>query len=1206
MSQVSPSREKGSRPTSAPLRWVRSVLLLAVVLSLAGTVVPGLGSFSVHAAGPPQGTVSVASQSFATPIRHVIMVLLENENKGTVLSQGPFEKHLAQTYAFATNYYAVCHPSAGNYLALTSGKPWQCGSDAYNTYTSANIGDLTQQAGLTWGAYDESMPTPCDTGNSGNYAVRHNPLVYYTDIVTNTSLCNSHVVDFTAWNSAVSNNTVPNFAFVTPNVLNDGHNTNVSYADNWLKGWLSPLLNDTFYQSSVFFILYDEGSGSSSGYNGTSGGNVYFSAVSPYVKAGYTYTQNTSHYNLLATTEWLLGTGNAGHNDNSSQFPAMKSMFTTSTTAQYALTGTVTAASTGSPISGATVSVAGGPSTTTSASGGYTLNLANGTYTVTASVAGYVASSASVTVAGSSVTQSFALNLFLLTVSGRVTNASSGTGIVGATVSVSGGSTTTTGSGGNYALNLVNGTYSVTASATGYHPSSASLTVAGQPKTLNFALSPLGATTYTLSGTVTYASNGSAVGGAQVTLIPGSTVSSGSNGKYSFSATNGSYTLRVTKAGYVAQSVGVTISGGSVVRNFALSPFLYSLRGTVTNASNGAAVSGATVTVSGGPSTATNSSGGYSLTLSNGTYSVTASAAKYQPKAASVTISGASASQSFALTPIPPGTYSVSGTVTYASSGAAVNGATVTVTPGSSVTTGATGGYSFSLVNGSYTLQVTKAGYVAQSTGVTVGGQNVVHNFALSPFLYTLTGVVTNASNGAAISGATVSVSGGPQATTTASGTYSLSLGNGTYSVTASVPRYTAATASVTIAGGPGSHNFALTPVPPGMYTLSGTVSSASNGTPISGALVTLSPGSSVTTGAGGGYTFSAVNGSYTLKVSKPGFAAQSVQETIAGSNVVRDFSLSPFQYVLSGTVTNSSSGAPVSGAHVAVSGGPSATTGTGGGYSLSLANGTFSLSVSAAGYQTASAAVKVAGAAVTHNFALLPSGPANYTISGTVVDGDSLAPIFGAHVTLNGGSPVVTAQNGTYSFTVRSGTYDLKASKAGFHSRSAHLTVTGANLVHDFPLDSYKYLLGGTVLSPPENIPLLGGNVSVAGSGWQDTNVSGMYAFQLANGTYLLTIRAAYLVTFTTHVTIDGAPVSQNVTMLAATTPGSGGGGGPIFSFPKLLTFLTGQNLILIVSVALGSVLGVTVGRAIALRRGQPSRPDSFAQRAVPTRRLH
>jgi hypothetical protein len=36
--------------------------------------------------------------------------------------------------------------------------------------------------GETWKSYQESMPSSCDHGNSGNYAVRHNPAVYYTTL----------------------------------------------------------------------------------------------------------------------------------------------------------------------------------------------------------------------------------------------------------------------------------------------------------------------------------------------------------------------------------------------------------------------------------------------------------------------------------------------------------------------------------------------------------------------------------------------------------------------------------------------------------------------------------------------------------------------------------------------------------------------------------------------------------------------------------------------------------------------------------------------------------------------------------------------------------------------------------------------------------------------------------------------------------------
>lgn len=40
------------------------------------------------------------------------------------------------------------------------------------------------QADLSWRAYDESMPTACDLNPSGRYAVKHNPVVYYTALRT--------------------------------------------------------------------------------------------------------------------------------------------------------------------------------------------------------------------------------------------------------------------------------------------------------------------------------------------------------------------------------------------------------------------------------------------------------------------------------------------------------------------------------------------------------------------------------------------------------------------------------------------------------------------------------------------------------------------------------------------------------------------------------------------------------------------------------------------------------------------------------------------------------------------------------------------------------------------------------------------------------------------------------------------------------------
>src|SRR5262249_32008292 len=77
------------------------------------------------------------------------------------------------------------------------------------------------------------------------------------------------------------------------------------------------------------------------------------------------------------------------------------------------------------------------------------------------------------------------------TITGHVTNSSTGAALAGATVSYSGGSTTTD-SSGNYTLsNVPTGSVSVTASLTGFASQTSSVTVSsGATLTLNFSLAP--------------------------------------------------------------------------------------------------------------------------------------------------------------------------------------------------------------------------------------------------------------------------------------------------------------------------------------------------------------------------------------------------------------------------------------------------------------------------------------------------------------------------------------------------------------------------------------------------------------------------------------------------------------------------------------------------------------------------------------------
>lgn len=273
---------------------------------------------------------------FPTAITNVVVIVFENEEGANVLTAGPFFHYLAAHYAYAANDYAVCHPSAPNYLALTSGATYsQCGSDARHVFTAANLADRLEGAHRSWGAFSGSMPTACDTTSSYPYAVKHNPFLFYDDVVNNTTRCAAHDLSLSAWYLSVNRSAIPNYALIVPNLLDDGHDTNVTYSDLWLRAFLSPLLNATWFNHTAYLITYDEGTtslgaGTSAAgpTNTTGGGHIYLALVSPLSVGVGNLTNASSHYSVVTTVEWLLGLHSTGHNDRPLAWPPLRAAFT--------------------------------------------------------------------------------------------------------------------------------------------------------------------------------------------------------------------------------------------------------------------------------------------------------------------------------------------------------------------------------------------------------------------------------------------------------------------------------------------------------------------------------------------------------------------------------------------------------------------------------------------------------------------------------------------------------------------------------------------------------------------------------------------------------------------------------------------------------------------------------------------------------------
>jgi len=119
---------------------------------------------------------------------HVFVVVEENHNYSDVVASPsmPYLNGLINQYGLATNYFANGHPSIPDYFMLTTGQILTL-IDALTPQTfpvsDDNVVRELIAAGKTWKSYAEDLPNVGYTGgDTGNYAVRHNPLAYMTDV----------------------------------------------------------------------------------------------------------------------------------------------------------------------------------------------------------------------------------------------------------------------------------------------------------------------------------------------------------------------------------------------------------------------------------------------------------------------------------------------------------------------------------------------------------------------------------------------------------------------------------------------------------------------------------------------------------------------------------------------------------------------------------------------------------------------------------------------------------------------------------------------------------------------------------------------------------------------------------------------------------------------------------------------------------------
>ncbi len=254
---------------------------------------------------------------------------MENRALTAIYGPAPYMTSLADNYSLAQHYTAIDHPSLPNYLAQFSGLAGDCSNNGNTTGgcmaggassttdcspsstctmgADPNLVDRLEDAGLTWSAYAEDLPTsnPCNGTNiyPTFTGVRHFPFFYFTDITSSSARCaRTYHASAGADPELIAelNTAAPaNFIWLTPNLCNDMHDCNTTTGDNYLKNLVPQILATSAFTSkrSALFIVFDEGTALfPSDY-------VYATWAGPVVNNAFKSSNQYTHYSFLRTVE---------------------------------------------------------------------------------------------------------------------------------------------------------------------------------------------------------------------------------------------------------------------------------------------------------------------------------------------------------------------------------------------------------------------------------------------------------------------------------------------------------------------------------------------------------------------------------------------------------------------------------------------------------------------------------------------------------------------------------------------------------------------------------------------------------------------------------------------------------------------------------------------------------------------------------------
>jgi len=248
------------------------------------------------------------------PIKHVFVIVLENESFETTFGPNTQATYLADTLtkqgAFLQQYFGTGHSSLDNYISMISGlaptPATQADCGRYENFVETGmapggqptgkgcvypahvrtIGNQLTTTGLLWKAYMEDMgnDTTRESATCGHatigeldrteratptdqYAAKHNPFMYFHSIIDLPS-CGRHVVPLARLEHDLATAArTPSYSFIAPSLCHDGHDKpcrngepgGLVSANEFLQHWVPIIRHSPAYRDGgLIVITFDE------------------------------------------------------------------------------------------------------------------------------------------------------------------------------------------------------------------------------------------------------------------------------------------------------------------------------------------------------------------------------------------------------------------------------------------------------------------------------------------------------------------------------------------------------------------------------------------------------------------------------------------------------------------------------------------------------------------------------------------------------------------------------------------------------------------------------------------------------------------------------------------------------------------------------------------------------------------------------------